>query len=50
MGFKFSHGREKMSREWQINVDFTILNLVSPRDSYPLPSIDELVEALDRKW
>jgi len=30
---------------WRVCVDFTSLNEACPNDSYPLPRIDQLVEA-----
>jgi len=35
---------KKASRKWSMCVDFTDLNKACPKDSYPLPSIDALVE------
>lgn len=35
---------KKDSGEWRMCVDFTNLNLASSKDSYPLPSIDILVD------
>lgn len=36
---------KKIYGKWRMCVDYTDLNKVSPKDSYPLPSIDKLVEA-----
>lgn len=33
----------KVDGKWRMYVDFTNLNKVCPRDSYPLPSVDALV-------
>jgi len=35
---------KKASRKWSMCVDFTDLNKACPKDSYPLPSIDALVD------
>ena len=39
---------KKANREWRIYVDFTDLNRVYPKDSYPLPRIDTLVDSTAR--
>jgi len=36
---------KKANGKWRMCVDFTDLNKVCPKDSYPLPSIDTLVES-----
>uniref|UniRef100_A0A1J3HXG1 Retrovirus-related Pol polyprotein from transposon opus n=1 Tax=Noccaea caerulescens TaxID=107243 RepID=A0A1J3HXG1_NOCCA len=36
---------KKKSGKWRVCVDFTDLNKACPKDSYPLPHIDRLVEA-----
>jgi len=36
---------KKASGKWRICVDFTYLNKACPKDSYPLPSIDALVDS-----
>lgn len=36
---------KKKNGKWRICVDFTDLNKASPKDSFPLPHIDRLVEA-----
>jgi len=36
---------KKSSGKWQMCVDFTNLNKACPKDSYPLPSIDALVDS-----
>ena len=36
---------KKSSGEWRMCVDFTDLNKACPKDSYPLPSIDALVDS-----
>ena len=36
----------KASEKWKVCVDFTDLNRAYPKDSFPLPSIDRLVDAL----
>jgi len=36
---------KKSSRKWRMCVDFTDLNKACPKDSYPLPSIDALVDS-----
>ena len=39
---------KKANREWRIYVDFTDLNRAYPKDSYPLPRIDTLVDSTAR--
>ncbi|KAL1204508.1 RNA-directed DNA polymerase-like protein [Cardamine amara subsp. amara] len=36
---------KKKNGKWRVCVDFTDLNKVCPKDSFPLPHIDRLVEA-----
>ncbi|XP_019087469.1 PREDICTED: uncharacterized protein LOC109127325 [Camelina sativa] len=36
---------KKKKRKWRVCVDFTDLNKACPKDSFPLPHIDHLVEA-----
>ena len=36
---------KKINGKWKMCVDFTNLNRACPKDSYPLPRIDTLVEA-----
>ena len=36
---------KKTNGKWRMCVDFTDLNRACPKDSYPLPRIDTLVEA-----
>ena len=36
---------KKSNGKWQMCVDYTDLNKACPKDSYPLPSIDGLVDA-----
>ena len=36
---------KKANRKWRVCVDYTDLNKVCPKDNYPLPSIDQLVDA-----
>lgn len=36
---------KKANGKWRIYVDFTDLNKVCPKDCYPLPRIDALVDA-----
>ena len=38
----------KANRKWKICVDFTNLNKACPKDSYPLPWIDALVDSTTR--
>ena len=35
---------KKANGKWRMGVDFTNLNKVCPKDSYPLPRIDQLVD------
>ena len=35
---------KKANGKWRMGVDFTNLNKACPKDSYPLPRIDQLVE------
>ena len=36
---------KKASRKWRMCVDFTDLNKAYPRDSYPLPRVDVLMDS-----
>ena len=36
---------KKPNGKWRICIDFTILNKVCPKDNFPLPIIDQLVDA-----
>ena len=36
---------KKESRKWRVCVDFTDLNKVCPKDSFPMLQIDQLVDA-----
>ena len=36
---------KKKNGKWRVCVDYTDLNRACPKDSYPLPHIDRLVEA-----
>ena len=36
---------KKKNGKWRVCVDFTDLNKACPKDSYPLPNIDRLVES-----
>ena len=38
----------KASGKWRICVDFTDLNKACPKDSYPLPRVDVLVDSTAR--
>ena len=38
----------KNSGKWRMCVDFTDLNQACPKDSYPLPRIDTLVDSMAR--
>ena len=40
----------KSSGKWRMCVDFTDLNRACPKDSYPLPRIDTLVDSTARHW
>ncbi|XP_059635621.1 uncharacterized protein LOC132277792 [Cornus florida] len=35
---------QKMNRKWKVCIDFTNLNKVCPKDSFPLPKIDQMVD------
>ena len=37
---------KKASRKWRMRVDFTDLNKAYPKDSYPLPRVDILVDSI----
>ena len=39
---------KKANRKWRMCVDFTDLNKACPKDSYPLPRIDTLVDSTVR--
>ena len=39
---------KKPNRKWRMCVDFTDLNRAYPKDSYPLPRIDTLVDSTAR--
>ena len=39
---------KKAKRKWRMCVDFTDLNRACPKDSYPLPRIDTLVDLMAR--
>ena len=39
---------KKANGKWRMCVDFTDLNKACPKDSYPLPRIDTLVESIAR--
>ena len=36
---------KKPNKKWQLCVDFIDLNKVCPKDCYPLPNIDQLVDS-----
>nr|XP_016487569.1 PREDICTED: RNA-directed DNA polymerase homolog [Nicotiana tabacum] len=36
---------KKKNEKWQMSVDFTDLNKACPKDSFPLPHIDQLIDA-----
>ena len=36
---------KKANEKWRMCVDFTDLNKACPKDSYPLPNIDALVDS-----
>lgn len=38
----------KTNEKWRMCIDFTNLNKACPKDSYPLPRIDRLVD--DTSW
>jgi len=40
----------KANGKWRIYVDFIDLNKACPKDSYPLPSIDSLVDNVSGCW
>ena len=37
---------KKKSRKWRVCVDFTNLNKVCPKDPFPMPRIDQLVDTM----
>ena len=39
---------KKAKRKWRMYVDFTDLNKACPKDSYPLPRVDTLVDLMAR--
>ena len=39
---------KKANKKWRMYVDFTDLNKACPKDSYPLPRIDTLVDSMAR--
>ena len=39
---------KKANGKWRMCVDFTDLNKAYPKDSYPLPRIDQLVDSTAR--
>ena len=39
---------KKANKKWRMYVDFTDLNKAYPKDSYPLPRIDTLVDSVAR--
>ena len=36
---------KKPNKQWSMYVDFTGLNKVCPKDNYPLPSIDHMIDS-----
>ena len=36
---------KKANDKWRMSIDFTDLNRACPKDSYPLPRIDQLVDS-----
>ena len=40
---------KKANRKWRICVDFTDLNKACPKDSYPLPRVDVLVDSTTQR-
>jgi len=39
---------KKPKGTWQMNLDYTDLNKVSPKDEYPLPRIDKIIDSTSR--
>ena len=40
----------KKGRKWRVCVDYTNLNKACPKDSFPLPRIDQIIDAPARHW
>ena len=45
MACKCGHGKKKPNGKWRICIDYTDLNKACPKDSFPKPRIDQLVDA-----
>ena len=41
---------KKANGKWRMSVDFTDLNKVGPKDIYPFPRVDVLVDSTARHW
>lgn len=45
MEIQRGHGQVKAIRKWRMCVDFKNLNNACPKESFPLPRIDQLVDS-----
>ena len=45
VGQRCSHKKKKVNGKWRLCIDFTDINRACPKDSFPLPQIDLIVDA-----